>query len=120
MSESNWRGITINADTRSAFRRTAAGYPPCALDSSVLHELAAGDFAHAEMWSWEEAERKFPECSAAWDRDGGPERVAGRPGLAIVLGKHLAVGWGDVAPFGWALWDAMRKSWLFVEAHEAQ
>lgn len=66
-------------------------------------------------WTWLDAEAYFPGCSAAWDRDGGPDRDGGRPGLAIVLNKSgLAVGWGDVAPFGWALWDEDHEHWIFV------
>src|SRR5688572_19845755 len=93
---------------------------PAAIDTPVLRSTAAEriygarDASTNVVFTWADAEARFPECSAAWDRDGGPERTAGKPGLTIVLGKHLAVGWGDVAPFGWALWHDAKRAWLFV------
>ncbi len=66
-------------------------------------------------YTWADAETRFPGCSAAWDRDGGDEWVAGRPALTIVLGKHLAVGCGDVEPFGALYKDNERDPyWIFL------
>ena len=67
-------------------------------------------------YKWSDAEARFPGCSAAWDRDGGNEWAADRPGLTIVLGKHLAVGCGNVAPFGWALYKDNEDEpyWIFL------
>ncbi len=93
---------------------------PAAIDTPVLRDTepdriyGASDPLTNVDWTWTDAEARFPECSAAWDRDGGPAWVAGRPKLTIVLGKHLAVGRGDCEPYGWALWDAERMRWLLL------
>ena len=68
---------------------------------------------------WDEAEAAFPECSAAWDRDGGPAWVAGRDHLTIVVTQSgVMVGCDVQEPFGWALWippnDQHTGHWLFL------
>ena len=97
---------------------------PCAIDTPVLRHTEPDRICGAREpltnvdWTWLDAEARFPECSAAWDRDGGPEQVGGRPGLTIVLGSSLAVGWGDVEPFGWALWHEGAARWIFLDRYK--
>lgn len=68
--------------------------------------------------TWEMAESKFPECSAAWDRDGGPAWLEkyGTKGLAIVHApwdNHLSIATREESPFQWAFWDRNHKKWTF-------
>ncbi len=95
---------------------------PAAIDTPVLHDTeperiyGARDPLTNVAFTWADAEVRWPGCSAAWDRDGGHEWAADRPGMTIVIGKHLAVGCGDVAPFGWALYKDNEADlyWIFL------
>ncbi len=70
------------------------------------------------MTTWHEAERWFPECGSAWDRDGGPAWAAKIGGdLEIVIlrdargdGAHLAVDAG----YGYAVHGTAARRCCFA------
>lgn len=63
--------------------------------------------------TWADVEARFPDALPMWDIQDGTAWLRDREPI-ICMGTHLAVGCGEKAPFGWALWNDETKRWLFL------
>lgn len=67
---------------------------------------------------WDEAEKLFPECSAAWDCEGGPVWADPSPVFALIIfGPALyavACNYYFRGPYRWAIYNDDICRWIFI------
>lgn len=69
-----------------------------------------------DRMSWENVEKRFPEATVAWDRDGGPEWSHGRNVWIGVLVGRLTAWFNDGQWAGnhWGFYYEEERRWSFL------